>query len=599
MSRKSALEMSASALAQADVGAVAVHAGQIASAIGDSASTEALDRLKKASQTLKNAENSKLLVRAINAVHTGEYDKADELALKLLQRDEHLGLAWHILAIAREKNGDYASSLRAYEAALKLLTDHAAVAGDLGRLAFRMNMPEIAVKFFAHYRLSRRDDVEASNNLACALRELNREDEAIEILKESIAANPDSPALWNTLGTVLCNMGKAPDSLVFFEEALRLDPNYAKAWHNRAFAKSDLGDIEGSLADCDEAMKRPALAQDVAIMHFGRALMLLALGRLEEGWEVYKSRFLPDLPEAPHFYVGGTRWAGQDLKGKSVLIIAEQGLGDEVMFASLMPDILERLGPETSVTVATERRLVPLFKRSYPSIEVLPHRTVSYEGRVWRAVPEIEDWSRFDYWAALGEFLPSLRGSIEDFPKTRNAFLTPDPERVAHWKAELEKLGPQPKVGLLWKSLVLTGERARQFSPFHLWEPVLKAEGVTFINLQYGDCAEEIAFAKEAFGVEIWQPPGIDLKQDLDDVMALCAAVDLTIGYSNATMNLAGACGTPLWMIIPTRAWTKLGTDHYPWYPQTKVFAPPNYSDWGPVMAELAEALGRYAASAR
>lgn len=596
MPRKRALEMSASALAQADVGAVPIHNSQIGGAIGDSASDEALGRLKQASQNLKNAENSKLLVRAINAVHTGDYEKADKLAMKLLKNDEQLGLAWHILAIAREKNGDYASSLRAYEAALHLLADHAAVAGDLGRLAFRMNMPELAVKFFAHYRLTRREDVEASNNLACALRELNRESEAIEILKEAIAINPGAPALWNTLGTVLCNMGKAPDSLIFFEEALRLDPDYTKAWHNRAFAKSDLGDIESALADCDEALKRPALSQDLAIMKFGRALMLLALGRLEEGWKAYESRFLSELPEAPHFYVGGNRWAGQDLKGKRVLIIAEQGLGDEVIFASLLPDILETLGPDGSVTLAVERRLVPLFQRSYPNIEVLPHRTVSYEGRVWRAVPDIGDWSRFDYWTALGEFLPSLRGSIEDFPNAANPFLTPDPERVAHWKAELAKLGPKPKVGLLWKSLVLTGERARQFSPFHLWEPVLKTEGVTFINLQYGDCAAELALAKDEFGVEIWQPPGIDLKQDLDDVMALCAAVDLTIGYSNATMNLAGASGAPIWMIAPARAWTKLGTDRYPWYPQAKVFAPPNFSDWEPVMAEVAEALGAYAA---
>lgn len=590
MPRKRALEMSASALAQADVGAAPLHTGQMGAAIGDSASNEALERLKQASQNIKNAENSKLLVRAIQSVHAGDYAKADKLALKLLQRDEQLGLAWHILAIAREKNGDYASSLRAYEAALKLLTDHAAVAGDLGRLAFRMNMPELAAKFFAHFRLSRPDDVEASNNLACALRELNREDEAIEVLREAIGVNPTAPALWNSLGTVLCNVGNAAGSMVFFEEALRLDPTYAKAWHNRAFAKTDLGDIEGALADCEEALKRPAQAQDLAIMHFAQAALLLALGRLEEGWKAYEARFSPELSEAPLFYISGTRWSGEDLRGKTVLIIAEQGLGDEVMFSSMLPDILAQLGSETSVTLAVERRLVPMFQRSFPGIEITPHRTVSYQGRVWRTVPEIEDWSRFDYWTALGEFLPSLRGSVEAFSQT-NAFLTPDPERVAHWKAELEKLGPAPKVGLLWKSLVLSAERARQFSPFHVWEPVLKTEGVTFINLQYGDCDDEIAYARETFGVDIWQPPGIDLKQDLDDVLALCAAVDLTIGYSNATMNLAGACGAPIWMITAPKVWTRLGTDHYPWYPQARVFSPPNFSEWELALQAVADAL--------
>ncbi|WP_297510139.1 tetratricopeptide repeat protein [uncultured Caulobacter sp.] len=596
MSRKSALEMSASALAQADVGAAPVHAGQIGGAIGDAASNEAIARLKQASQNIKNAENSKMLVRAVQAVHAGDYVKADKLALKLLQREEQLGLAWHILAIAREKNGDYASSLRAYEAAVALLPDQSAVAGDLGRLAFRMNMPELAAKFFAHYRLNRRDDIEASNNLACALREMNRDDEAIEVLKEALALNPEATALWNTLGTVLCNMGRAGDSLVFFEESLRLDPDYAKAWHNRAFAKCDLGDIEGALVDCEAALKLPAQAQDVAIMRFARSTLLLALGRLEEGWKAYEARFSPELTEAPLFYIGGTRWTGQDLTGKAVLIVAEQGLGDEVMFASMLPDIIERLGAKTQVTLAVERRLVPLFQRSFPDIEVLPHRTVSFEGRVWRTVPDVQDWSRFDYWTALGAFLPTLRGSVADFP-ARDRFLAPDPERVAYWKAQLEALGPKPKVGLLWKSLVLQGERARQFSPFQHWEPVLKTPGVTFINLQYGDCAEEIAFAKEAFGVEIWQPPGIDLKQDLDDVTALCAAVDLVIGFSNATTNLAAAAGAPLWLITIAKAWTRLGAPNYPWYPQARCFVTETYRDWTQPMADIAEALAVFPAT--
>ena len=119
MSRRSALETSASALPQADLGAAAiVQRGVSATAIGDSASAEALERLNRAAQDVKNQENAKALSRAIAAVHLRDYPKADKLALKLLEKDERLGLAWHILAIAREKTGDFASSMRAYEAAL-------------------------------------------------------------------------------------------------------------------------------------------------------------------------------------------------------------------------------------------------------------------------------------------------------------------------------------------------------------------------------------------------------------------------------------------------------------------------------------------------
>lgn len=590
MSRKRALELSASALAQADLGAAGIHRAVIAGAVGDSASAEAIERLKRSAQQIKNNDNAKAVTRAIQAIHLRDYAKADKLALALLKKDEHLGLAWHILGIAREKQGDFATSLRAYEAALKLLADHGPVAGDLGRLAFRMNMPEIAAQFFAHYRLAKPDDVEGANNLACALRELNREGEAVEVLKAAIGANPTAALLWNTLGTVLCNVGDAGGSLVFFDEALRLRPDFSKAHHNRAFAKLDLGEVEEALVDCEAAIKSPESPEDLAMMQFAQATILLGLGRVAEGWEAYEARFAPALVEAPRFQIPGTRWSGQDLAGKTLLISTEQGLGDEVMFAGMLPDILERLGPDGSLSLAVERRLIPLFQRSFPGIEVTAHRTVAYEGRTYRAAPEIEDWDRFDYWAAIGDFLPSLRGSVEAFPR-RDHYLTPDPERVAHWKAELEKLGPAPKVGLLWKSLKLGAERGRQFSPFEAWRAVLQTPGAVFVNLQYGDCDEEIAYAKETFGVEIWQPPGIDLKKDLDDVAALCAAVDLIIGFSNATINLAGAVGAPIWMMTAPKVWTKLGTDRYPWYPQAQVFSPADFSDWEPVMEEVARAL--------
>lgn len=590
MSRKNALEASASALTQADMGALPIQPGQIVKAMGDSASADALERLKRSAQDIKNAENAKIIGQAIEAVHGQDFSKAEKLALTLLEKDQHLGLGWHILAIAREKQGDFASSLSCYEAALALLTDHASVAGDLGRLAFRMNMVDFAAKFFAHFRLARPNDVEAANNLACALRELNRESEAIEVLKAALRAHPEAPGLWNTLGTVLCNTGDPGGSLVFFDEALRLAPKHSKALHNRAFAKADLGDISGALVDGEAAMRESQDPADLVVMEFARATLLLALGRIAEGWQAYEARFSPEIADSPLFHIPATRWAGEDLEGKTLLVVAEQGLGDEVMFSNMLPDILELLGPDGKLTLVVEHRLKPLFERSFPGVEITSHRTMKYEGRVYRTAPYIEDWERFDCWAALGDFLRSKRGSVEAFPD-RGPFLKPDPERVAYWKAELDKLPPGPKVGLLWKSLSLKGDRARQFSPFQLWEPVLKTPGVILVNLQYGDCEEEIAMAKEQFGVEIWQPPGIDLKLDLDDLTALCCAVDLIIGFSNATTNLAGAAGAPIWLLTAPAVWTKLGTNAYPWYPQARVFSPPELGHWAPAMAQVAEAL--------
>jgi tetratricopeptide (TPR) repeat protein len=591
MSRSRDTRISASALAVAQESVVqAVNLGFKTTA-GDAASTEALARLDRQAHDVRHQATARLLDQAIRAMHGRDFAKGEKLALKALEHDDKLGVAWHVLGIAREKTGDFAGSMHCYEAALKLLPDHAGVACDLGRLAFRMNMPELAVKFFAHYTQSRPDDLEGINNLACALRDLNRCDEAIEVLRPAINANPEQPLLWNTLGTIMCSQGDGKTALTFFDETLRLAPHFGKAYHNRAYAKLDLGDVAGALADCDRAIAEVESAEDLATMKFGRATILLALGRVEEGWKTYEARYAPELIEAPRFTIDAPRWRpGMDLAGKSLMICAEQGLGDEVMFANMLPDVIEALGPDGALKIAVERRLVALFQRSFPGIEVSAHKTVSYEGRVYRGAPEIEDWSCIDFWAPMGDFLEVLRPSLAAFPDRPN-FLRADPARVEHWRRVLEEAPAGPKVGLLWKSLKLTGERARQFSPFMLWRPILETPGVSFVNIQYGDCSEEIALAKEEFGIDIWQPPGIDLKQDLDDVAALSCAMDLIVGFSNATTNLAGACGAPIWMLTGAASWTRLGAQTWPWYPQARCFITPDFNDWNPTMQTVGAAM--------
>ena len=138
----------------------------------------------------------------------------------------------------------------------------------------------------------------------------------------------------------------------------------------------------------------------------------------------------------------------------------------------------------------------------------------------------------------------------------------------------------------------IDGARSRYFSPFAQWEAVLKTPGISFVNLQYGDCAEELARARDEFGVEIWNPPGIDLKDQLDEVAALSCALDLTLGFANATSNIAAACGAPTWIISVPGAWTRLGTDRMPWYPQARIFTPEGFGEWEIIMGEVAQALG-------
>lgn len=565
---------------------------QIATSVaGAAGSPEAMRRLGDALAQLKQVNIEPMLRKAVAALRAEDAKTAADWSLKALQLDERCGMAWYCLAIAREKSGDFKTSIQCYESALALSPDHTEIANNLGRLAYRMGMRDIAEKFFLHYLERYPDAFEASNNLACCLRDEHRYGEAIETLRPAIEANPTNPLLWNTLGTILTDQGEFESSLPFFDEALRLDEKFVKARYNRSTAKLQLGRPDDALIDCEHALKGPMADHERSMMNLARSTMLIAQGRLAQGWPAYEERLSHHYPQTTHFIIDRPRWGPQDdLAGKTLLLVGEQGLGDEVLFANMLPDVIEALGPEGKLVLALEKRLVPLFQRSFPQAEVGGHATYDVDARTLRNTPFVGDMDRIDLWAPLASPLSRFRASVDAYPDIA-AFLTPDPQRVAHWRRVLAEAPVGPKIGILWKSLKLDGARLRYFSPFDAWQSVLTTPGAVFVNLQYGDSEAETADAKARFGVELWRPPGIDLKNDLDDVAALTCALDLVLGPANATTNIAAACGAPVWLISTPGAWPKLGTDRYPWYPSARVFNAPPGQPWTVVMDEIAAAL--------
>ncbi|QUD88098.1 tetratricopeptide repeat protein [Phenylobacterium montanum] len=566
-----------------------VAPGFIESGLGEAASAEAMQRIDEAVANLRAIAIQPLLEKAVVAFRIDDWQGAAEWALKALARDERSGYGWYLLALAREKIGDFKTAITCYESALALLPNHADVANDLGRLALRLGRTETAAQLFSIYHAANPTCAQGANNLACALRDLQDYDGAIGVIRPAILANPESGILWNTLGTILSQQGRSAEAATFYAEALRFEPNFAKARYNLANAKMEQGDAQGALVDCDLALTAATLPSDRAMMRLARSTILLCQGRVAEGWEAYEARLDPSIAGAVKYVIDRPAWnPGDDLHGKSLLLIGEQGLGDEVMFANIVPDVLEALGPEGRLTLAVEPRLIPLFRRAFPAATVGPHVTGRFEGHGFRAAPFI-DPSSIDYWAPMAAPLRQVRASVDAFPK-RDRYMQADPARVEHWRRVLDDL-PGARVGVLWKSLKLDGARQRGFSPFEQWRPILTTPGVSFVNLQYGECQAELLQAREELGVEIWQPPGVDLKQDLDEVAALCCALDLVLGPSNATSNIGGACGALTWLIAPPSAWPLLGTDFHPWYPKARIFFARGFLSWDKLMPEIAEAL--------
>ncbi len=513
------------------------------------------------------------------------------------------------LAADQADNGQLSTAISTYRQALDAAPDHPAILADLGRIALRMGEPSMAEVLFARIYEADPYNPEAADNLAQALREQARYDDAVAVLSRVLEASQAEPILWNTLGTIANAKGDSGAALAYFGEALELAPGFAVARYNRAGVLMDQGQTEAALAECDQAL---AIAQsapggghagDLAMMRLGRAMMLLALGRLQEGWPIYEARLDPALPESPTFDIPCLRLGAETpLANLNLLTLGEQGLGDEVLFASLVPDLVKALGPRGRLTLTADPRLVPLFARSFPTAQVIAHATVHQEGRSRRTIPDANAVAACDAWTPIASLLARLRADIARFsPQTSEAdagYLRPDPARVAFWRSALATAPPGRKVGLTWRSGLMTSKRRRSYAPLPQWREVLATPNVQWVQLQYGDCDEELAEAEAAFGLKIWRPPGIDLRQDLDDLAALSCALDLVIGAPNATTSLAAACGAPTWFVTGPGGWIQLGTARHPWYPSARLFVAPSFGSspsddngWTAILAEVAGAL--------
>jgi tetratricopeptide (TPR) repeat protein len=590
--------MSAAALDDTSAHAPAPAAQGIA---GDAASPAAISRLSKSLAGVRSVKAQRkgleLLKLSLAAIRVNDFDRATQRALDSLKLDETNGLAWHVLAICQEKQNRFGPAIHAYEAALQLLPDHTDIAHDLGRLAQRLGYLDISEKLLLKFLAANPGHIEATNNLACVMRDQNRYADAIEILRPLLQIEADSSVLWNTLGTVLNDQGRLDEALTFFEEALRLDPTFAKARYNRANVRRPLGDVAGAIEDMEAALPGAENGYEVAMMNMARALMLMGEARIPEAFEAYEVRLDPNLPDAMHVAVDAPRWdpKTEDIRGKRVLVVGEQGIADELVFANCLNDIIEAVGPEGQVYLAIEARMVGLFQRGFPKAIVGGHKAVRLEGRLTRYVPFAEELEqKLDCWVPIASLMAVYRPTLESFPGPGQV-IVPNPDKVAYWRGELAKLPEGLKVGLHWKSLVMTGARAAFFAAgFQRWEPILTTPGCVMVNLQCGDVSEDLA-AAEAAGVFIWTPP-INLKDDLEDVAALSVACDVVLGPGIAGTNIAAASGARTWMVAAPDDWHLMTTDHYVFYPDVKIFVRGAVDGWPEVIDRMRAALDRVVA---
>ncbi len=531
----------------------------------------------------------KLFKKGQNALGRGKIREAAKLVLKGLKFDKNSVYGMKLLAEALAKMGRSRVAIQTYEHALELAPDDMEIHFGLGNLAMSMEMNEVAANFFEIYTKNWPNDPAGYNNLATAWRNLERFDDVVTLMQSVIPLHPTSSQLWNTLAAAIYYRDGMDTAIPFYEEALRLDPNSAMALNNLAKCMEFIGEFDRAIELSKRAIKADKQLTEPRMV---LANCQLAVGDLEEGWKNYTVRFDPRRTGTTFYTHGLPEWQGEDISDKTILVCPEQGIGDEIIFSNAFGELVERAG---KCLIGCDKRLIPLFSRTFPSAEVGAYVDQSIDAHRVRSMPfaEGDGAPHVDYAVPAADVLKFFRPTTESFPE-RTGFLKPDPERVTYWKKRLDTLGPGPKVGIAWRTGRKSADRNRYHCPFDLWGPILGAEGVQFVNLQYDDCKDELDMARERFGVDVHSFDDINLKDDIDDVAALTAALDLVISSATAVAAMALATGTETWILWITRAWAYGRGDRTPISSNNRYFIWPKGGGWPETIANIADALTEY-----
>jgi tetratricopeptide (TPR) repeat protein len=485
---------------------------------------------------------------------------------------------------ALRKLGDYPQAVAALEAAVSLDAAAAEPRYLLGLV--RSELGEFEAARSVLLAATGRDPAHAAawSCLGAACLALGDREAARAGFERAVALQPAHAASLSNLAHLEFQAGHVAAALSLAERAVASDPGLADAHCNLGMVLNGLGRFEEAIDACEAALRvAPAHAQ----ARVNRGLARLALERYADGWGDYEARHALDagLQRAARVYAMAD-WQGEPLAERTVLVYGEQGLGDEIMYASCVPELIACAG---RVVLECSPRLAGLFARSFPQATVV-------------GVPQLERtaaWLRErglvpDCKVAVGSLPLHLRGTRESFAG-HGGYLRADPVRRARWRARLAELGPGRTVGISWRGGVQrTGGAARSIE-LARWAPVLATAGVRFVSLQYGDSAAELAAAEAQLGTKVahWA----EAIADYEETAALAAELDLVLTVRTAAFHLAGALGRPVWTpVTAPPEWRFLHTgDAMRWYPSVRLFRQRTAGDWDPVIGSLAAALGAWA----
>ena len=503
---------------------------------------------------------------------------ADE-AVTLLERAAKLKPAdaptQTLLGVALQSTGNAEDSLEHFERAAKLEPrnpeyhyNHGKALRQSGQLDAACNAYETAISL-------KPDHADALNNLSEVLTSIERPGDALLAADRALALKPGHAEALSNRGAALLALHRHDEAMAALNQALALSPSLKRALVNRGTLHMYGNRFEQARADYHAVL---AMAPDEALARWNLSTCDLTVGRFREGWTNFDARW-PAVLHGLHPQFDQPLWNGERDCG-TVLLWGEQGLGDQIMFLSMLEDA----AAAATLRVAPAPRLLPLLARSFPGLELCTPESANAD-------------RRFDRYLCMGDLGRLFRPDAESFLNRRNAYLKADPDLRAKLRAQIA--GPGERIcGLSWFSSNKGFSKAKSVALADL-SAALSCLPMRWLDLQYGDTAGERQDVRTAGGFNVEREPTIDTFNDVDGLAALIDACDVIVTISNTTAHLAGALGKPVLLMLPHAVgrfwcWQAERSDTL-WYPNVRVFRQPVEGDWASVLSEVRAALMDFA----
>ena len=509
-------------------------------------------------------------------IDQSKLDEAIEAYKKVLLIKPNNAQAYNNMGVVLHKQSKLDQALEAYNKALLIKPDYPEAHNYKGDILKDQGKLEEAIEAYNKSISLKPSYSQAYLNIGNVFKNQGKLDEAIEAYKKALSIKPDYAEAYNNMGNALRYQSKLDEALEAYGKALLIKPDYSDAYNNMGFTLKDQGKLNEAIKSCNKALYfNPANAD----AHRNLSFALLNNGELKEGLDEYEWRLKTKdfLPQLRHFLQ--PLWDGKEsLKDKRILIWSEQGIGDTINWSTCLSLITSQA---EHCILECQGKLVPLLERSFPNVEV-KHTNRSFD-------LERED---FDFHLPMGSLYKHL---IKDISPNYNIkpHLIPNSDRVNFWKKRLQSLGNGPYIGISWKSSNMSPDRFPDNTSLSEWNAILNIPDLTFVNLQYKDYADDLIKIKNEHGVKIHNFEDIDHYNDIDDVAALCSALDIVVSNKITVPFISGGVGTS----TKLANWRQSSSNNIllnPMSSSVKIYERNTWEPWDNVFNSIAEDILKF-----